>query len=812
MAAPAISAQAKKKIGACALGLFLVLLPGGVAWGDGALQAGNAPSGAIEVVVVTATRRAENVDKVPESVGVLSKVKMRALDLKTIADAAQFIPGIAVAPDSHSISIRGIASSAGAGVTGIYVDDVPIQMRSLDFNSNDTLPELFDLERIEVLRGPQGTLFGAGSEGGAVRYITPQPNATDYEGYARSEISASTSGSLNYDVGFAAGGPLADELAFRVSAWRRREGGTVDKFDDQTGRTILRNANAAESTGVRGALGWTPTSALTLTASDYFQQRFQRDSDAFWIGVSSLDDGTLRNGTPEALADHDHFNLASLKADYQFSGAELISNTSYFRRLERVNGYSGTLYNLSYFQQLLAARTDPMGDDCTGGQCANGLYPLLTPTGINLPGFGAYKSVATVTNAQRNFIEEVRLQSNDAGARLVWLAGLFYALDTQQAIDAVNDPQLPAITQYLWEEDIVTAWGENLLPNGDAFINNTVAHDHQLAAFANGTYALTDAWKIQGGVRYAQTGFDFRNYSDGPENFGFNSGTGRQSESPITWMSSVSYQMNDAAMVYATVANGYRIGGANAPFPEESCQADLKDLGIDHVPESYDSDRITSYELGAKGGLFGGRLHYAASVYRALWDDIQQANYLSSCGFQYVTNLGTAASSGFDLDLDWIASDALRMGITVGYTDAYFTRDSRAGPKPGAAVIAHKGDALSGSPWALSVDVQYELTVAAQAVTLRFDDAFSSRVSRLTPITDPISSQFDPGLRTDPATNLASIRASTKVGRAEVTLFVENLFDSHPLLDLDHQDQSTLLYEAATLRPRTIGVSMSYSY
>jgi len=790
------------------LALSLFAISGGTARGD--------PNGgatdSIETVVVTAMRRPENLDKVPESVGVLTKAKMQALNIKTIADAAAFIAGVAVDRDSHSVSIRGIASSAGAGVTGIYIDDVPIQMRSLDFNSNDTLPEVFDLDRIEVLRGPQGTLFGAGSEGGAVRYITPQPNARDYEGHARSEISTNESGSLNYDLGLAAGGPINDELGFRVSAWRRRDGGTVDKFDDQTGRTTLRNANATENYGMRGALAWAPTAKLTLMVSDYFDERFKRDSDAYWLGVSTLRDNSLRSGTPEALADRDHFNLLSLKADYQFSGAELISSTSYFSRLERVQGYSGTLYNLSYFQQLLAAGSDPMGNDCTGGQCANGLYPLLTPTGINLPGFGAYKSVATITNAQHNFIEEVRLQSSDSGARLVWLAGIFYALDTQQSLDEVNDPQLPAITQYLWGEDIVPAWGENLLPNGDAFINDTVAHDHQLAAFANATYAATEALKVQGGARFALTGFDFRNFSDGPENFGFDSGTGRESETPVTWMGSVSYQVSDADMVYTTIANGYRIGGANAPFPEESCQADLKELGIDSVPESYRSDRVTSYELGAKGGLLGGRLHYAGSVYRGLWDQIQQANYLSSCGFQYVTNLGRASSTGFDLDLDWLATDALQLGVTVGYTDSHFTEDSRAGPKPGAAVIAHKGDALPGSPWTLSADVQYNVAVAGQAVLLRFDDTFASRISRLTPITDPVTSQYDPGLRTDPATDLASIRASTIVRAAEVTLFVENLFDSHPQLDLDHQDRYTLLYEAATLRPRTIGISLSYNY
>lgn len=766
----------------------------------------------LETVVVTAMRRTQALDTVPESVGVLTAAQIRKRHIRTIADAASYVPGVSVDPGTNAVSIRGIASGAGAGVTGIYIDDVPIQMRTLDFSANDTLPEMFDLDRIEILRGPQGTLFGAGSEGGAVRYITRQPDMTDAEGYASAEVSADGVGSASYALGGAVGMPIADRAALRLSGWRRTDGGTVDAFDYLTGRTARSDANGQDSYAVRAAAGWTPWPRLTVTLSDYLQQRVKKGSDAYWVAASSLAGDRLRSGTPEALADRDHFNLASLKAVYALDGAELVSNTSYFTRLEHVQGYSGTLYNLSYFQQLLAAGTDPMGETCSGGQCVAGLYPLLTATGIDLPGFGRYRSVATITNAQRNFVEEVRLQSSDPDARLVWLAGVFYALDTQQSIDEVNDPQLPDMTRYLWGEDILSAWGEALLPNGDAFINDTVAHDHQLAFFANAAYSVVDGVKLQGGIRVAGTGFDFRNYSDGPENFGFDSGTGREAETPVTGMASLSYAFDDGGTIYATFANGYRIGGANAPFPEASCEADLKQLGIDHVPGTFGSDSVTSYELGAKGGLLGGRLHYAGSAFVARWDQIQQANYLSSCGFQYVANLGSASSAGFDLEIDWLIDDDLRANVSVGYTDAHFTKDSRAGTNSKAAVIVRKGDALAGSPWKLSAGIQYDFTAMRQPFSLRFDDTFASRLSRLTPTTDPFTSQYDPGLRADPAVNLAALRLTTTIRSTELSLFVDNLFDSRPQLGLTHQDAFTLLYEATTLRPRTVGMAVSYSY
>src|SRR5258708_6212873 len=135
--------------------------------------------GPTQEVLVTATRRAESLSKVPISVTALTREDLDAKGIKDVADIARFVPGVNVdASGTNNISIRGIASSGGAGTTGIYIDDTPIQMRALAFNPDETLPKAFDIDRVEVLRGPQGTLFGAGSEGGTVRYITTQPSLT----------------------------------------------------------------------------------------------------------------------------------------------------------------------------------------------------------------------------------------------------------------------------------------------------------------------------------------------------------------------------------------------------------------------------------------------------------------------------------------------------------------------------------------------------------------------------------------------------------------------------------------------------------
>ena len=160
----------------------------------------------LEEIVVTATRREESISRVPISITAISQDAIDQKGIKDFSDIARFTPGVAFdTSQTNQISIRGISSSGGSGTTGIYIDDTPIQVRSLGFNSDDTLVKLFDLDRVEVLRGPQGTLFGAGSEGGTVRYITVQPSLTQTSIYAKAETSYTEGGTPSYESGVAAG-------------------------------------------------------------------------------------------------------------------------------------------------------------------------------------------------------------------------------------------------------------------------------------------------------------------------------------------------------------------------------------------------------------------------------------------------------------------------------------------------------------------------------------------------------------------------------------------------------------------------------
>src|SRR5665213_569036 len=197
-------------------------------WAGGALAQAAGPGGtqasadatSVGEVIVTATRREEALSKVPESISAFTAAKMDIQGIKSFADVAKFTPGVTFDVDSHDIAIRGISSTAGSGTTGIYIDDTPVQVRNLGLNDNNTLPAVFDLNRVEVLRGPQGTLFGAGSEGGTVRYITNQPSLTQTSSYSREEVSYTEGGAPSYEAGVAFGTPIIDgTLGVRASVW-----------------------------------------------------------------------------------------------------------------------------------------------------------------------------------------------------------------------------------------------------------------------------------------------------------------------------------------------------------------------------------------------------------------------------------------------------------------------------------------------------------------------------------------------------------------------------------------------------------------
>jgi outer membrane receptor protein involved in Fe transport len=813
------------------------------------------PAGKVQEIIVTATRHEAALSKVPVSVSAFTQESMDEKGIKDFTDVARFTPGVtidATGTGTNSISIRGISSSGGSGTTGIYIDDTPIQIHSLGFNADDTLPKTFDLERVEVLRGPQGTLFGAGSEGGTVRYILTQPSLSKPSFYARSEVAFTQSGDPSYEAGVAGGVPLIDgTLGVRASVWYRRDGGWIDRIDPFTLATVEPKSNWDATYVARLAAKWAVTPDVTLTPSLLYQHRNRNDISVFWPQVQGAngqtvtsDPGSHRflNADPSARPEPDHYFLPVLKAEAELGNVSVISNTSYYTRDDQ-SGYEGTLYNLGYYQTV-GLRNGPCNQNFPPPCAANPIgvlqfqndanYPLIDQFGLHLPpGLQNYRSPATVVNEQRTFTEEIRLQSNDPNARLTWTTGVFYQFTRQVSLEEIYDPMVDTLFQTLFGN---TATGPNgfgsscggicpLVQGGYSYYNYNTGHDRQAAAFGEVNFEVIPRLKLILGARVAKTAFDFTHYADGTQNGGPSLNSGNKEETPFTPKLGLSFQADPNDLYYLTYAKGFRTGGDNAPIPQALCPSTFATLGLTSPtsPATYNSDSVKSYEIGAKNKLFGS-LRLASSAYYIKWSDIQQNVYLPGCGFQFTTNVGTAAAKGFDLQADWNATDSLSFESSIGYTNARYLRD--ASLVAGGAPIAKAGDAVVGDagtaspPWIIAIGATYEFNAFNLPSYFRLDYQYQSKSHVLTAAEDSGVSPtvFDRFAYTPPATTFVTMRAGARYRGWNVSAFVDNVFDTHPLLppggpnshsDADPSAPASqgVVIRNYTFRPRTIGLT-----
>ena len=811
----------------------------------GAAFAADAEEGPqLNEVVVTATRHEESLSKVPISVSAYTQESMDSLGIKDFTDIARYTPGVQIdAGQTNAISIRGISSSGGAGTTGIYIDDTPIQIRAMGFNPDDTLPKTFDLERVEVLRGPQGTLFGAGSEGGTVRYIMTQPSLTKASGYARAELSYTEGGTPSYEAGAAYGAPIIDgTLGYRVSAWYRKDGGWIDRVNDTDPTQVVdSNANHDETAVLRAALIWSPIENVTVTPSFMFQNRERHDPSYYWSIYSNPDSNKFVSANPTSQPDPDKFMLPSLKITADFGPVEFVSNSSYYYRRD-TSGYDGTLYNLSYYQTLGWQGGEPspfvngqsaFGSSpyaysgtayegsslpCTGPQ-GSSCYPLLDGNGVHLPAALAnYTSPASVTNNQDDYTQEFRLQSNDPNARIVWTAGAFYSLNRTFSFEQIHDPMVDELFQYLYGTNIADVYGtatnadgSSYLPMGDSYLNRLVGYDRQLAGFGEVVWGITDTIKLTTGIRYSKTDFAFESYSDGPQNGGPNYGQGVDHEHPITKRIGLSWQIDPNDMVYGTFSTGFRIGGANASIPFDLCEPDFDKFGIGGVPSSYKSDTVKNYEIGAKVNM-ENRVRIATSAYYIKWNNIQQTITLPTCALNYTANVGQAVSEGFDLQADFAITDHLTVESAVGYNDSHYTATAYPGPTPSQADIdsgnapsplVNNGNAIvgesatPGAPWIITVGPEYRFNLFNRDTYVRMDFEHQTKNSRQTAAEDPTTVQFaacstssggtQPCNYTPPANTFVSLRAGQEFNGWNISGFIDNLFDTHTVTNYNYQ-------------------------
>ncbi len=743
----------------------------------------------IEEIVVTAQKRSEKLSRVPISITALGKAQMDKQGVRDVKDVARLVPGLQLQTSDEigdtNISIRGIASDTGAATTGVYIDETPVQARQEAVASNP-YPKVFDLDRVEVLRGPQGTLFGAGSEGGTVRFITPAPSLTTYSGYFRSEVGFTVNGAPSYELGGAVGGPIVqDKLGFRASIWDRVDGGYVNRVDPVTGQTEATNANSANSTVARLAFVAAPIEDLSITPALFYQRIHVADRDFSYEDAppySSIQAAPPFTEYAQIPQPHtDTFVLPSLDIGYDFGAFNVKTITSYFRRADD-DRFDATSFELS---------------------------GLLPNGGITLPGDPNYLSVGTYQARQHNWTEELRFASDDQPDSLFsWTVGAYYQ-DNQSGVQSSFAEPFDEVSNYLSEfyygvpGNSLSYFGEAPVDGKYSYLDNFQVDEKDLAGFGNVTVQPISGLKFSAGVRVAKSQYSYEDFQDGP--YGPAAPTnysGGKSEIPVTPRFSISYQLLPTEMIYATVAKGYRIGGANeSVFGIPSCAGDLATLGLKDVPHTYNSDYVWSYEVGSKGSYFDGTLRVDASLFWINWTAIQQEVVLPDCGYYYTDNLGTAVSRGFDLQWEWLAGHGLTLSGNTGLTDAHYTSTIT----EESNILVNSGEPLPVPLWTVTGAAEEDFSLPGDAKAYaRIDDQYGGSYYRMG---NSQTFSYNPNTRDAPATNFMSLRAGWKRSGWDVSVFIDNVLNSNVSLYRYEDVVGSPGLRDVTYRPLTVGIT-----
>ena len=581
----------------------------------------------LEEVVVTANKRIENVQDVDASVSVITSADIQRENLGQLSDYVAGVPGVTVnsfgSPGQTSITIRGIAKLSGGSKVATYIDETPLGSSGIWADASsfqlDLMP--FDLERVEVLRGPQGTLYGASSMGGLLKYVLRAPNTDKFETEAGIDVAAIESGAgvattyegrVNIPV-------VKDVLAVSGSLSYSKSPGYIDNT-----YTGARNTNSFDQYGGRLAALWQASETLSVKLNALWQ-RVNSDDDAQISIVNPTTtvqpDGSvlIHGGTSLGRLNEAKAFLAPFKNDVDFYSSTVTWNPG------PVEFVSATSWSRTRVTHVADNSID---------------YGTLLP----LVGLPAGLVQSTLLLGLDKFTQEFRVTSPKAD-RVAWMAGAFFSHEQQsqqQLISAfdTNYVPIPELAPYAGYLTIPTTYRE-------------------LAAFGNATWTVTSRFDITAGLRYAQNKQTFVLGGSGllaglPQTPVTYQSPVDSREGKTTWMGSSRYHFSEDLMGYVRVATGYAPGGANSPQPG--------------VPQTVGSETLTTYELGLKSELLARRVLLDVSGYHIDWKDIQLPATLNGIG--YTENGGKASTDGFELTASYSPIQQLTLELNTGYAKA----------------------------------------------------------------------------------------------------------------------------------------------
>ncbi len=760
-------------------------------------------------IVVTAQKRAEDIKDIPISVSAIGATQLIEHHVADYDDITRTVPGISfqagAGPGLDNIEIRGVSSTSGSATVGIYVDEVSVTSKNLFDGA--VQPKLFDLDRIEVLRGPQGTLYGASSMGGTIRFITKQPDLNTFSASVSTDLSVTHHGGFNNDEYAVMNLPVIDGVfALRLGVDIADESGYVANYaatptgagangsilslgmNDDTGLLARKDVNDVRTDVLRISGKYAGANGLTVTPAFLWQRTAAADSGLQYpaIGVYDQDKRVAEPGT-------DTFALPSVTVTKDFDWGALTSISSYFDRdFHRIT--DGTLYNSNIFANDFIAPYAP-----TAAQA----YATSTVLAF-LPSPVYYRTTTEQTS------QEIRLSSASssiAGIPTSWTGGLYFSIQHQKHTDDEYIPGLQADFQQIYGYGINSAQspvGVTYNP-GVSYANDLIYFGHvwlterQIAPFGELGLQLMPQLKATIGLRYVSAKSTYNVNSGGYYGYGLPTDyTDSQHFSATTPKASLDYALTDSSNLYATVAKGFRLGGPTGPDPANipggTCDADYATLNLANAPTQYQSDSLWSYELGSKGRYFNNRFSVNAAAYAIKWTNIQQTINLPTCGFGFTTNVGDAQIYGSELEMRALVLPSLTLSLNGGTTHAYISSVSG----PGSGIVTVGESILNVPKYSITPSLDYDAPVNdSTAGFVRLDFSYTGR-ARAYFDSSGLNQLYSPGY------GIVNLNLGFSHDKLTVGLYAKNLLNWKNIIQYPSVNS---VPEGYTVRPRTIGVT-----
>ena len=707
-------------------------------------------------IVVTARKTTERLQDIPMSVVVITADTIEKASATTLEDLGRETPGLTIvsaAPGQNQVIVRGLS---GNNTVGFYLDDTPLSIgigNAVQPTNFDMDPALFDLDRVEVLRGPQGSLYGASSFGGTVRYITNQPNLSEEHVTAKVTASGTEDGGFNEEVDGLINQPIIPGyLAVRAMVFDRNNSGYLDQYptDPNNYLAVLpgpvnKNINTEQTFGGRVVIEAKPIDDFSATLAAYYQHMDLGAPFTFDAPPGSFSDPVQSRLVREPSTDQIQLYTLTLQGDVE--PVHLTSSTSYMDRY---------VFNAE--------------DD------SKDLYYFF-------PQGAVYPSTLYAEAGNHNFVEETRA-SGGAGP-VHGVVGLFYAHAV--AYGTLNWPTPPQYEPAFGSEPVYYNWNDFL--------------DVQKAGFAEVNIDLLPGLQATLGDRLYQQSQRYTVYINGVFNGGETPTSSHYSDTRGTTPKyGLSYHVTQDILTYTTVAKGYREGGPLYPFPP-SCTKDLIALGDSTAPPAYKPDSIWNYEFGAKTEWLEHRLTMNGAIYYIDWTNIQQNIYLPDCGFNFIGNFGKASSEGAEFEMNYDPIRALKLSLSLAYNEAKLTSTV-----PGAAGQA--GQTLEYAPhWMGAASAEYTHAIDADtSAYLRGDFSSTTR--------EDANYNYQSIYHNIAGYSLLNLRLGVKHRGWTGALFVINALDRRGETELPLSNGADLPNQRriALNRPRTIGLDIRFDH